>query len=188
MNPAFEANEDPDINGLWLWFEYQVQLVADSRANVLNSSRWAKQGQGRGLRDFELQFIGLSLEEVDEFFEMQKGQLDLLTMFELLATVEAVLRNDFRNRVTRRKKDGLSRRYRELNKKRPGKIRLDEDILAAMLAEGASGRAVANFRGALQLRHWLAHGRHWSPKLGRGYTPNDVFDISRALIDSFPAA
>jgi len=47
---------------------------------------------------------------------------------------------------------------------------------------------VSAFRGVLKLRHWLAHGRHWHPKLGRGYTPNDVFDISQALIYAVPLA
>jgi hypothetical protein len=51
---------------------------------------------------------------------------------------------------------------------------------------GVPTSVIGAFRGALRLRHWLAHGRHWHPKLGRGYAPADVFDISRGLIDSIP--
>ena len=50
-----------------------------------------------------------------------------------------------------------------------------------MKEEGVSTQAIAAFRGALKL---LSHGRHWNPKLGRGYAPSDVFDISRDLIAS----
>jgi hypothetical protein len=107
-------------------------------------------------------------------------------MFELLATTEAILRIEFKTRVVARKKDSLSRRFRELHKARAEKIRLDEDILVAMKEEGVSGDAISDFRRALKLRHWLAHGRH--PKLGRGYAPGDVFDISRALLNEIPAA
>ena len=107
-------------------------------------------------------------------------------MFELLATSEAILRNDFKARVGARKKDGISRRFRELYKSHGERIRLDEDILTAMKGGGPEEKAVAAFRGVLKLRHWIAHGRHWRPKLGSGYTPNDVFDICQDLIDSIP--
>ena len=37
--------------------------------------------------------------------------------------------------------------------------------------------AVLEFKGVLNLRHWLAHGRYWKPKLGRvaGYDAVNVF-------------
>ncbi len=31
-----------------------------------------------------------------------------------------------------------------------------------------------------------AHGRHWNSKIGRGYEPDIVFEIAKALIDSMP--
>jgi hypothetical protein len=98
------------------------------------------------------------------------------------------LRIEVRTRATLRKKDSLSRCFRRLHKAKGDRIRLDEDILDTMKQEGVSQSAIAAFRGALDLRHWLAHGRHWHPKLGRGYAPSDVFDISRALIDSIPGS
>ena len=53
-------------------------------------------------------------------------------MIELLATTEAILRIDFKARVRERRKDDLSRRFREAHKLRGDKIRLDGDILAAL--------------------------------------------------------
>lgn len=55
-----------------------------------------------------------------------------------------------------------------------------------MKEQGVPANVVAAIRGTLKLRHWLAHGRHWHPKLGRGYAPGDVFDIAKALIGSIP--
>lgn len=111
-------------------------------------------------------------------------------MLELLATTEGILRIDFDGRVAARKKDGLSNRFREISKNAIShararsvhqiKIRLD-DILEAMAEEGIR---VSEFRGALNLRHWLAHGRYWRPGLGRIYTPEEVFDICEALVGS----
>lgn len=179
-----EPQTSPDINLIWNWFEFQLALVNDSRVSVLRQFDKQQGATTKTVRAFERRFIGLIRSEVESFFEDQRGQLELLTMFELLATTEAILRIDFNARVATRRKDGLSRRFRQMNKSRPDKIRLDEDILTAMKDEGTNASAIAAFRGVLRLRHWLAHGRHWHPKLGRGYTPNDVFDISRALIDS----
>lgn len=185
MTLPFEAHDDPDIDHIWTWFEYQIALIDESRASVLRRIRSDSNG-AEAPRPHEARFIGFTLREVEEFFDTQRGQLELLTMFEILATTEAVLRIEVRTRVAARKKDPLSRRLRKLYKTKSDRIRLDEDILFAMKEEGVSASAISAFRGALNLRHWLAHGRHWYPKLGRGYAPGDVFDISRALIDSIP--
>ena len=107
-------------------------------------------------------------------------------MFDLLATTEAILRINFKDRVKSRKKDGLSKGFRKRQKTAGDKIRLDEDILTVMKEEGVRANVIADFRSVLKLRHWLAHGRHWNPKIGRGYEPGDVFDIAKALIDSIP--
>lgn len=188
MTYPFEAQGDPDLNSVWIWFEFQIALIAEERQHVLRTLSPASTGSGaEALRPHESRFIGLTRREVEEFFEVQRGQLELLTMFELLATAEAILRIEFNSRVTARKKDGLSRRFREIHKANGDKIRLDEDILGPMRQEGMPAGVVGDFRATLKLRHWLAHGRHWHPKLGRGYAPRDVFDIARALVGSIAA-
>jgi hypothetical protein len=178
----FEPHNDPDIASVWIWFQFQEALIGESSASVLRNI-----GPGSSaLRPHEAQFKGLTQGEVKEFFYVQRGLLELLTMFQLLATTEAILRIEVKTRVAARKKDGLSRRFRELHKTSGDRIRLDEDILGALKEEGVPAIIIAAFRGALKLRHWLAHGRHWHPKLGCGYAPGDIFDISRALIDAIP--
>lgn len=186
MTVSFGPHDDPDIDSVWLWFEFQIALIGEERAHVLRTLPLGSDIVVEAHRQHESRFIGLTRGEVAEFFDAQRGQLELLTMFELLATAEAILRVEFNARVTARRKDGLSRRFREIHKARRDKIRLDEDILVAMKEEGMPTNVVAAFRRALRLRNWLAHGRHWDPKLGRGYAPSEVFDIVRALIGWIP--
>ena len=186
MTLSFEGHNDPDIDFVWAWFEFQIALIGDSRATVLRSISSGSEVSPEALRAHAARFVGFTRTEVEEFFDAQRGQLELLTMFEILATTEAVLRIEVRTRVAGRKKDALSRRFRKLHQASGDRIRLDEDILGAMRDAGVPTSVIGAFRGALRLRHWLAHGRHWHPKLGRGYAPADVFDISRGLIDSIP--
>jgi hypothetical protein len=183
MTHLFERHDDPDIDSVWTWFEFQNSLLGASRGHVLLMLR---SGDPERLQPHESQFVGLTQTEVEEFFEAQRERLELLIMFDLIATTEAILRSEFSARVEARKKDSLSRRFRGIYQVRADRIRLDEDILGAMREEGVPANVVGAFRGALKLRHWLAHGKQWHPKLGRGYDPGDVFDISRALIDSIP--
>jgi hypothetical protein len=91
-----------------------------------------------------------------------------------------------KSRVATRRKDGLSRRFREIKKLNGDKIRL-EDILGALKKDGIPMSVVAAFRGTLRLRDWLAHGRHWHPKPGQNYVPGDVFDIAKKPIDHIPS-
>jgi hypothetical protein len=109
-------------------------------------------------------------------------------MLGMLACTEATLRVDFIKRVSYKTKDGASRRFQDAAKERANRIRLEEDILDVWREQRIAGigRAVSGFKGALNLRHWLAHGRYWKPKLGRaaGYDPVDVFDICRELLEA----
>lgn len=184
MTLRFEPHNDPDIDRVWKWFEYQIVLISESRESVVRLINSGSNATSQAPRPHEAQFTGFTPGDVAEFFDTQRGQLELLTMFEILATTEAVLRIEVKTRAAERKKDSLSKRFRNLYKAKGGRLRLDEDILVAMKEEGVSASAIADFRGALNLRNWLAHGRYWNLKAGRGYTPNDGFDISRALLDS----
>ena len=123
MKNAFVAREEPDLEFVWHWFEFQVSLLSEARTHILSPARPALAGRG-----YEAQFAGLAAQEIDRFFVTQKEQLELMTMFELLATVEAILRLDFQQRVDQKRKDEVSRQFRMIAK-RTSKARLDEDIL-----------------------------------------------------------
>lgn len=104
----------------------------------------------------------------------------------MLVCTEAALRVDFIQRVMKREKDEVSRKFRNVFRRRGiEKIRLEEDILEIWKDHFEEIKSsIAEFKGALNLRHWLAHGRYWKPKLGRvaGYDPVDVFDICKNLL------
>lgn len=185
MRLPFEAHSDPDLSMVWKWFEFQAALIAEERNHLRRLVPLGPSGLS-SLREHEHQFILQSPSEVDGYFNSQRAELEFLAMFEVLATAEAILRLDFGRRTNMRWKDPLSRRFRQIRAERTDRIRLDEDILEALGSEIEPASVVSEFRGALRLRHWLAHGRYWHPKLGRGYGPNDVFDISQKLIDALP--
>ncbi len=125
-------------------------------------------------------FFGLTAPAVDEFF----AELDLLTMLDLLSATEAALRVDFWDRVHHRLKDEVSRGFRELARLYDDRIALDEHLMSEWLkARPGAKSSVADFRGAMKLRNWLAHGRYWTPKLAQQtYTPADVYDICDAVL------
>ncbi len=125
-------------------------------------------------------FFGLTSATIEEFF----AELDLLAMLDLLSATEAGLRVDYWDRVHRRLKDEVSRGFRELTRLYDDRISLDEHLMPEWLkARPGAKSSVADFRGAMKLRHWLAHGRYWTPKLAKQtYTPPDVYDICDALL------
>jgi hypothetical protein len=131
--------------------------------------------------------LGMTPEEVAAHFEGMRRELDAATSLLALAEAEAVLRVDYLSRVQRRGKDAVSRTYRELHKEKGASVRLDEDILDTWVTQhGECKSAVSEFRAILNLRHWLAHGRYWLPKLGRAYAPQDAFDIADRLFAKLP--
>lgn len=177
----FDA-EEPDIYRVWAWFEFQTALLGQARARILHLLLPGSL-RGETLPPHEAQFFGYTREEVEQFFDWQRAQLELLAMLQILATTEAIIRLEISMRITKRRKDELSRRLRELGRDGIGKIRLDS-VLDAMKDTGCSPKVVGAFRSALNLRHWIAHGRYWVPKLGRRYSPGDILDIASELISA----
>jgi hypothetical protein len=131
--------------------------------------------------------FGMTTTEVAEYFEDARRELDAAASLLMLAEAEAVLRVDYLSRVQLRARDAVSRSFRELYRDRGESVRLDEDVLGTWIAHHPGCKpAVSEFRAALKLRHWLAHGRYWTPKLGRTYAPKDVFAIAGRLFDRLP--
>lgn len=188
MNRRSLANlvsaEETDLSQAWDWYEFQRALIGEERSRVLEAlARGGNVGMSR--------HVGKTRDELDGDFAFQIDELDQLAMLGMLASTEAAMRIDFIERVSFKKKDDVSRKFRDAYKRRKRRIeriRLEEEILDGWKSQGdvRIGRAVAEFKGALNLRHWLAHGRYWRPKLGRaaGYDPADVFDICKELLQA----
>ena len=101
--------------------------------------------------------------------------------------LEAALRIDFLSRVKFKKKDTVSRAFRELYKQQKMQVRLNEDILEVWKYCHPEFRPlVSQLRSALRYRHWLAHGRYWIPKLDRSYDYASVYDLASQTIADLP--
>jgi len=126
----------------------------------------------------------MTKEDILNYFSEQKSELENLVSLNIMASVEATIRIDYLNRVYTRKKDPVSRCFRDLHKEKGVKASLENDILKIWKQEQPScKKAIDNFQQTLKLRHWLAHGRYWTPKLGRTYNLNHVFDIAEQLLN-----
>lgn len=171
--------ERPRASQLRHWHQESRSAVDDRELKMLDLI--AQQ------RPVPLAILGMTSQEVTAYFESIRRELDAATSLLALAEAEAVLRVDYLSRVQRRAKDAVSRAYRELHKEKGASVRLDEDILATWVTHhGDCKAAVSEFRAILNLRHWLAHGRYWLPKLGRVYAPQDAFDIADRLFAKLP--
>lgn len=126
--------------------------------------------------------LGMTPLEVASYFEKARGELDAASSLMVLAEAEAVLRVDYLARVSSKGKDPVSRAFRELHKVKESRVGLEQDLLDTWVSNQDDCKAVvSDFRGALGLRNWLAHGRYWTPKLGRRYAARDVFEIADRL-------
>lgn len=175
------SNREESLSRVWGWHEFQFALIVEERLRLFDAME-------RGESPADLRYFAKTKEELGSDFVFQTAELSLLSMFSMLACTEAALRVDFIVRVRNREKDDVSRGFRDAFKVQEERIRLEEDILDVWKEHGEARikRAVSEFKSALNLRDWLAHGRYWKPKLGRAaeYNPVDVFDICRELLQA----
>ncbi len=114
-------------------------------------------------------------------------ELDRQSTMALLAAVEATLRVDYLVRCHQRKRDRLSRAFRAIYRAKQQRAELDEDILTTWQVHDPSKRhALGDLKGAFGYRNWLAHGRYWTPKLGRRYDFETVYELSEAVLTELP--
>ena len=107
--------------------------------------------------------MGLTIKEM---FDCLFEELDNQTVLFLVASYEAKIRSDFRNRVSGykgKRTDKLSKEFKRIARERGRRVRLDGDILAAWQDELALQKnVIGQFIEVLKVRHWLAHGRNWT--------------------------
>jgi hypothetical protein len=122
------------------------------------------------------------LEEVNRYFDNSEDELERLVCLDLISATEAFLRIDFNNRVEKKDKSDIGKIFRLLNKKKGNKISLEEEIIESWKV--TTGDIIfSNFLGLLKYRHWLAHGRYWTAKLGREYSFDIAYEISENIFD-----
>jgi hypothetical protein len=117
-------------------------------------------------------------------------ETDLRSSLAILTSVEAAFHLDFQYRSQRNgPKDDLSKAFRAIHKSRRKNIRidLDPDLFDAWAKHATGVRGlIGDLRGAFKYRHWLAHGRYWTPQLGRKYDFEFLYRLADAVYNTLP--
>lgn len=131
-------------------------------------------------------FAGYTSEEIRWEMNSLLEEQDRAASMNLLAALEAAFRVDFLQRCYRRRKDPVSREFRELYALKGIYVSLEEDIFQVWKRRSSvSSIVISHLKGAFKYRHWLAHGRYWVPKFGR-YDYHAIYALAEAIFDSFP--
>jgi len=153
-----------------------------SKASLL----WYRDGILNG-RLVNPDYVGYTKKELENAFLNHIDELEKGTIFNIFSSLEARFQIDYRVRVQKRLKDSLSRKFRDLYKKKSTKVSLEHDILSLWKEEFPYCKTiVSNYIGALNYRHWLAHGRYWKPKLGKKYDLLAVSTIANQIYANLP--
>lgn len=136
---------------------------------------------------FEFRFIGYSEHAVEAELTLRLAELDLNCTLTILAALEARFRIDYEIRRLRRKKDMVSSGFRTLYARRGRRASLDEDILGVWQNSITGNETViGDLRSAFKFRHWMAHGRYWTPKFGRRLDYLAAYALAERTLASFP--
>ena len=132
-----------------------------------------------------IRFAGYTPDEVQREMEDALEESGRRSSFQVLAAFEAALRIDFYQRSYARARDPLSRKLREMLADRGRHVRL-EDILDAWKDHSTvPASLISELRTAFKYRHWLAHGRYWTLKLGRQHDYHGIFTLVETALDIF---
>lgn len=138
---------------------------------------------------FPNRFLGYSKGDVTNELMQRLEETNLTSSLTVLASIEAAFRIDYRQRGNRKDKvrHPISRDFRDIYKKKGERASLDEDIFEAWIQHHTSERAlIGEIRGAFHFRHWIAHGRYWTPKHGRKFEYADLYALADETFNSFP--
>ncbi|WP_400766407.1 hypothetical protein [Methylosinus sporium] len=136
---------------------------------------------------YSIRFAGERPDEVRSELGYRKAELDRNTTLNLLAAVEAAFRIDYLQRCYLKKKDDVSRQFREIYKEKEARASLEDDIFEVWKNNTlGSAKLIGELRGAFKFRHWMAHGRYWTPKFGQKYDYLSVYPLAASALTSFP--
>lgn len=105
----------------------------------------------------------------------------------MLTWLEAAFQLDYQYRCRMRLKDDLSRAFRAIYKRMPDYVSLEKDIFEAWSTyESGAHSLIGELRSAFKFRNWLAHGRYWTPRLGRKYDFEFLYRLADAVYSTLP--
>ena len=123
--------------------------------------------------------------KLEEVCDRSLGELDFTSSLSVLSSVEAAIRLDYLRRVYGRWRDPLSRAMKAVHQQRENHARLEDDLIRGWRdLTDISKVLLGELTSAFKYRHWLAHGRYWTPKFGRKYDYETVYEIAQEFIDA----
>ena len=138
-------------------------------------------------QDFTARYYDKTKAQLESLLAARLEETELRSALTILADLEAAFRFDYEYRCLKRLKDPVSRGFRTIQKSRKKRVGFDEDILEEWKRRSPNlRRLVGELRGALNFRHWLAHGRYWEPKLARKYDFSVIYALADAILQAFP--
>lgn len=171
------SNENQEIATILNWFKISKTSLSEYKERIKKCIQVSS--------NVPDEFIGLSLYELEEYFSKLEEELENITSLNLLAAVEAKLRIDYLDRVYNRKKDKLSREFQNIYKIKENKASLEEDILELWKNHFPElKKVISEYKSALKYRNWLAHGRYWTPKIGRKYDFDIIFSVCENILEN----
>ena len=126
-------------------------------------------------------------EEVAIRLKERMDELDRSTSLTLLAALEAKFMLDCIERGRVNKSDSLSIALINYTANQKYSL-LDDKILDIWKGNtSVEPRRIEDLKGIYKYRHWLAHGRHWTPKMARpDYDYATVYEIVQKSLNDFP--
>ncbi|MDR3281083.1 MAG: hypothetical protein LBT23_11270 [Synergistaceae bacterium] len=120
--------------------------------------------------------IGANKQEFDTVLSLRIEEAKHYSSLALLAFIEAKFRCHYIDIINYRKKGPFLKIYKNLYYEKKNKVSLEEDIFKIWEKVNMNSKHLTQrLKGAFKYRHWLAHGRYWSPHFGQ---PNyEYFDI-----------
>ena len=172
ISDRFINPDRPAVNQIWAYYKYMRDGLADDWRSV------QRHGPA-GLTALPLEMQGLSLKEA---FTLLINELEDEVTLALISSVEASLRVDFGQRAGKKKKDNVSRAFREIYKTHKTRARLPDLLDIWRDVGGVDRERISAVKKLIEYRHWLAHGRHWIVP-SKKYDPHEALRVADQLFD-----
>jgi hypothetical protein len=105
----------------------------------------------------------------------------------ILTWMEAAFQLDYQYRCRKKLKDDLSTAFRAIHKRKPVYVSIEKVIFDAWSRHAPGERQlIGELRSAFKFRNWLAHGRYWTPKVGRKYDFESLYLLADAVYCTLP--
>jgi uncharacterized protein YutE (UPF0331/DUF86 family) len=135
---------------------------------------------------FSVRFDHYKPDEITKEMNERLAELEMATALSIFAAVEAAFRIDYLQRCYRKEKDGMSRAFRELHKKKGVRASLEDEIFEIWKKHTIGfSSMIGKLRAAFRFRHWLAHGRYWYQKFPT-YDYLAVYSLAESVMNSLP--